>query len=40
MGYVSSPTLHGDLEEDKQDTGYASHKSFRRKIVVESEDED
>ena len=40
MVHVSSPTLYGDLEEDKRDTGYASQKSFRHKIVVESEDED
>ena len=41
IGHVSFPTLYGDLEEDKRDTGYASQKSFRHKlIVVESEDED
>ena len=40
MGHVSSATLYGDLEEDKRDTGYASQKSFRHKIVVESEYED
>ena len=38
MGYVSSPTLYGDLEEDKRNTG--SQKSFRHKIVFESEYED
>ena len=40
MGHVSSPTVYGDLEEDKRDTRYASQKSFRHKIVVESEYED
>ena len=38
MGYVSSPTLYGDLEEDQRNTG--SQKSFRHKIVFESEYED
>ena len=40
MDYVLSPTLYGDLEEDKRYIGYASYKSFRHKIVAESEHED
>ena len=40
IGYVSSSTSYGDLEEDKRNKGYASQKSLRHKIVTESEDED
>ncbi|XP_015768943.1 PREDICTED: ankyrin-1-like [Acropora digitifera] len=40
MGYVSPPTLYGDLEDDQRNTGYASQKSFRHKTVAESEHED
>ena len=38
MGYDSSPTLHGDLEEDKGNKGYASQKGLRHKSLFESED--
>ena len=37
MGYVSPPTLYGNLEEDK---GYASQEGLRHKIVFGSKDED
>ena len=35
----SLSTFYGDLKEDKENKAYASQKSFRHQIVVESEDE-